>query len=108
MRLMKRKVTLALLMTLAIVMTAFEFLSGAAAPAAAPAPAAAWTPNVPRAWDPKELAAMEVPLVRPEYSPHYQDADYYYSIPPRPIYKSYPVYAPSREPAGYMVWIAKQ
>jgi hypothetical protein len=104
---MKRKVTLALLMSLAIVMTAVEFLSGAAAPAPA-STATAWMPNIPRAWDPKELEAMEVPLTRPEYSPHYLDASYYYSIPTRPIYKSYPVYAPSREPAGYMEWIAKQ
>ena len=31
----------------------------------------------------------------------YVSPEYYYSIPERPIYKSYPVYAPDREPPGY-------
>ncbi len=35
-------------------------------------------------------------------------ADYYYRIPVRPIYKSYPVYAPGREPAGYEEWLKRQ
>lgn len=41
-------------------------------------------------------------------SPKHITADYYYKIPVRPIYKQYPVYAPSREPAGYMDWLKQQ
>jgi hypothetical protein len=88
---MKRKPTLALFAVFAL-------------PLAGAAPVA----DIPRAWDLHELETMEVPLVRPEYSPRYLDANYYYSIPTRPIYKSYPVYHPSREPVGYMEWLASQ
>ncbi len=35
-------------------------------------------------------------------------ADYYYRIPVRPTYKSYPVYAPGHEPPGYMDWLKQQ
>jgi hypothetical protein len=41
-------------------------------------------------------------------SPKHISSDYYYKIPVRPIYKSYPVYAPGREPAGYMAWLKEQ
>ena len=33
---------------------------------------------------------------------------YYYGIPVRPIFKSYPVYRPDREPAGYLEWLKQQ
>ena len=47
--------------------------------------------NVPRVWDPVELASFELPLVHPERSPRHASPDYYYRIPERPIYKSYPI-----------------
>ena len=49
---------------------------------------------------------MEVPLVHPESSAKHISADYSYRIPVRPIYKSYPIYAPGKEPAGYMERLA--
>ncbi|MCU1384789.1 MAG: hypothetical protein JWL71_3486 [Acidobacteria bacterium] len=65
-------------------------------------------PAVPRTWDARELAAFELPLVRADRSAQHAAPDFYYRLGIRPIYKSYPVYAPGREPAGYMDWLAQQ
>jgi hypothetical protein len=62
----------------------------------------------PRVWDERELASFELPLVHPERSPRHAPPDYYYRIPARAIYKSYPIYAPGKEPAGYMQWLEQQ
>ena len=48
------------------------------------------------------MADLELPLIEAGYSPKHVSADYYYRIAVRPIYKSYPVYHPSREPHGYL------
>jgi hypothetical protein len=58
----------------------------------------------PRTWDDAAISKLEVPLANPIGSPKHITAEYYYKIPVRPIYKQYPVYAPGREPAGYMDW----
>jgi hypothetical protein len=63
---------------------------------------------VPRAWDARELSTFEVPLVRADRSAQHAAPDYYYRLAVRPIYKSYPIYAPGYEPAGYMDWLAQQ
>ena len=65
-------------------------------------------PVIPRTWDDAVMPTLEVPLSHPVGSPKPVSADYYYKIPVRPIYKQYPVYAPGREPAGYMEWLRKQ
>ena len=62
---------------------------------------AAFSPTIPRTWDANALAALEVPLPNPEFSPKAVPVEYYYRIPVRKIYRGYPVYAPGREPAGY-------
>ena len=59
-------------------------------------------PDIPKIWDDREIAEMEVPLANPQFSPQHVPAEYYYRIPVRPIYRSYPVYAPDRAPVGYM------
>src|ERR1700758_5423712 len=59
-------------------------------------------PTVPKMWDDAAMGTLEVPLANPIGSPKHVSSDYYYKIPTRPIYKEYPVYAPGREPAGYM------
>lgn len=66
------------------------------------------TMMVPRTWDDAAMDKLEIPLANPIGSPKHVSADYYYRIPVRPIYKQYPVYAPSREPAGYMDWLRQQ
>jgi hypothetical protein len=73
--------------------------------AQAPAP---FQPVVPRTWDDVAMTSLEVPLANPIGSPKQVNAEYYYKIPVRQIYKQYPVYAPGREPAGYMEWLKKQ
>jgi hypothetical protein len=64
--------------------------------------------TIPRTWDDEAVAAFELPLANPEFSPQHVSADYYYRMRVRPIYKTYPVYAPDREPAGYIEWLAQQ
>jgi hypothetical protein len=61
-----------------------------------------YRPEIPKIWDERALREMELPLIVPKYSPEPVSADYYYKIPSRTIYKSYPIYAPGRAPAGYM------
>ena len=67
-----------------------------------------WQPDIPRTYDPAALSALEVPLVESGFSPVHVSAEYYYGIPVRPIYKSYPVYHPEKEPAGYICWLKRQ
>jgi len=62
----------------------------------------------PRIWDAAELASFELPLVHKAASPKHVAPDYYYRMPVRPVYKSYPIYAPGKEPAGYMKWLEEQ
>ena len=54
------------------------------------------------------MATLEIPLANPIGSPKHASADYYYRVPVRPIYKSYPVYAPGHEPPGYLDWLKQQ
>lgn len=64
-----------------------------------------FTPQIPKTWTASALADFQVPLANPRYSPiHIAEADYY-RIPERVIYRSYPVYHPHREPAGYRQWL---
>ena len=49
------------------------------------------------------MARLQLPLVDSTASPRQVSSDFYYRIPVRTIYKNYPVYAPGKEPAGY-IW----
>ena len=53
-----------------------------------------FTPAIPKTWDDDAVARLEVPLANAAYSPANVSADVYYRLPVRPIYKSYPIYAP--------------
>jgi hypothetical protein len=61
-----------------------------------------YSPNIPKTWDDEAVRSLEVPLVEPSASPKHVTSGYYYSMPVRPIFKSYPVYHPDREPRGYL------
>ncbi len=63
--------------------------------------AQSFQPKIPKFWDDHEVEKFEVPLANPKYSPRHMSAKDYYALKVRPIYKTYPVYAPGREPAGY-------
>jgi hypothetical protein len=57
--------------------------------------------DIPRTWEKSRVETLELPLAKADFSPVHLDEAAYYSIPERVIYKTYPVYAPGREPAGY-------
>src|SRR5689334_1967442 len=60
------------------------------------------TPAIPRTWDKEAMQSLELPLADSAASPTPISADYYYAMPVRPIYKSYPIYRPDREPPAYL------
>ena len=59
-------------------------------------------PVIPRTWDTQAIESLQLPLADPTLSTKLISSAYYYSIPVRPIYKSYAVYRRDREPPGYM------
>ena len=67
-----------------------------------------FTPTIPKVWDDAFIVSLELPLVEPAHSPKHVTADYYYKIPVCPIYRSYPVYHPDREPTGYLESLLKR
>jgi len=98
---------------LAVLSSCFALIVAVAAvpgsrPTAQSATTAGFSPIIPRTWDDHAMAQLEVPLAYPSASPKHVSAEYYYRIPVRPIYKTYPVYAPGHEPPGYMDWLQKQ
>ena len=58
--------------------------------------------TIPTAWDESALAAMQTPLRDPARTPKHMTSDAYNRLTVLTIFKTYPVYAPGREPAGYM------
>ncbi len=76
---------------------------------AIPASAApSFHPQIPKTWDDAKISNVEIPLSHPDYSPKHMAAEFYYRMPVRPIYQSYPVYHPDREPPGYLKWLAQR
>jgi hypothetical protein len=67
-----------------------------------------WVPSVPHAWDDEAVRTMELPLTGLGVPAHHVSSEYYYQIPTSRIPKTYPVYAPGREPAGYLEWLKAQ
>ncbi len=68
----------------------------------------AYSPIIPRTWEDSALASWHLPLAETRDLPSHISADYYYQIPERQTYKSYPVYAPGKEPPGYLEWLRQQ
>ena len=61
-----------------------------------------YRPIIPKTWDTQAIESLQLPLADPTITAKLISSDYYYSMPIRPIYKSYDVYRPDREPRGYM------
>jgi hypothetical protein len=59
-------------------------------------------PEIPRTWDSAALEDLELPLAGLGRPPDLVSSEYYYQVPVRPIYRSYPVFHPDKEPAGYL------
>jgi hypothetical protein len=66
-----------------------------------PTNAQTFSPVTPKSWDDRETNSFELPLAQPDRSPRYPSQKEYYSYEIRPIYRTYPIYAPGREPQGY-------
>ena len=64
-------------------------------------------PQVPKAWNDAEVSTYELPLSYGKPA-QYMSAVEYYSIPTRTIYRTYPIYRPDREPAGYLKSLKKR
>jgi hypothetical protein len=62
-------------------------------------------PEIPRTWEDEFIATLEVPSPEPGYTPVHIKSAYYYRIPVRPVYRTYPWYRPGKEPPGYMEWL---
>ncbi len=61
-----------------------------------------------RIWTAETLKDWELPLANPAYSQIPVSESFYYSLPTRVIYKTYPVYHPDHEPKGYQEWLKQQ
>jgi hypothetical protein len=65
-------------------------------------PAGAQSAAEPRVWEDDAIGTVQIPLADPQVRVTHLSAADYYRLPVRPIYESYPIYAPGREPAGYL------
>jgi hypothetical protein len=70
--------------------------------------AQAFRPEIPKVWDDGAVADFQLPLATPDATPRMVSSVYYYRMPERVIYKTYPVYHPSKQPPGYMEWLKQQ
>jgi hypothetical protein len=64
--------------------------------------------NIPRVWTDEAMNDWELPGPNPAYSARPVSEAYYYGLPERVIYKTYPVYHPDHEPEGYWQWLHEQ
>ncbi|MGH9844379.1 MAG: hypothetical protein ACREEM_37120 [Blastocatellia bacterium] len=69
---------------------------------------AAFSPQIPRVWDDEALHSWALPLTGLGEPPTYVSAEYYYRMPERKIYRTYPIYALGKEPPGYLDWLRQQ
>jgi hypothetical protein len=54
------------------------------------------------------MRTLQIPLADVTATPKQISADYYYRMPVRPVYKSYPIYYPGKEPRGYLEQLKRQ
>jgi len=64
--------------------------------------------EIPKVWDVERIHSMHLPF--PDTSVHINPVseEYYYQLPERVAYKSYPFYMPGKEPKGYFDWLRQQ
>ncbi len=68
---------------------------------------AADSPVVPKVWDDAEISDYRLPLYGLGHPPVLLSAREYYALPEVNL-KTYPVYAPDKEPPGYLDWLKHQ
>jgi len=59
-------------------------------------------PDIPKVWDDREMERFELPLAHAAASPKHVPSEYYYRIPVRTIYKSYPPVGPGQDFDEYL------
>ncbi len=57
---------------------------------------------IPRTFDEDALKDFELPLANAPFQVRHISPEYYYGLPERVIYKTYPMYDPEHEPPGYL------
>jgi len=62
---------------------------------------------IPKAWDERDIEAYRLPLAGLGRPPALISSREYYALPETNL-KTYPVYAPDQEPAGYLDWLKEQ
>jgi hypothetical protein len=65
-------------------------------------------PPIPKVWDIEKLRSMHLPYPDSTMNMEPVSEAYYYSLPERLAYKTYPFYMPGKEPKGYYEWLRKQ
>ena len=100
-----RKIQCLLLVTFWAGLTVFLMLSGSSAQTKSASSAAKNV--VPKIWDSKQLATWATPVAGINTTPNFYSEEEYYAAPVDNL-RTYPVYAPDREPKGYRDWILKQ
>ncbi len=63
--------------------------------------------SIPQSWNDKDIAGYRVSLAGLGRPPQLISEHDYYELPEANV-KTYPVYTPDREPAGYIEWLKKQ
>jgi len=64
--------------------------------------------KIPKAWETQGIATLELPPPIPGLRRIQASPDQYYKLPVQPVWKSYPVYRPDKEPPGYLEWLKQQ
>src|SRR5882724_4041332 len=61
----------------------------------------------PKIWDSKQLATWATPVAGINATANFYSEEEYYAAPVDNV-RTYPVYAPDKEPKGYREWMLKQ
>ena len=64
--------------------------------------------EIPKAWDDEALNSMELPLAGLGQPATYVPSEYYYRMPVRKIYKTYPVDVEGQDSAAYLEWLKQR
>ncbi|MCC5938941.1 MAG: hypothetical protein JJU34_16810 [Lunatimonas sp.] len=64
--------------------------------------------HIPRVWTDEAMKDWELPHANPAFSAEPVSEEFYYNLPERVIYRTYPVYHPDHEPEGYWEWLHEQ
>lgn len=95
---MKMKPKLIILMVIVVAAISFSFIQ-------------TWQhyySEIPRIWTNEALKDWELPNANPTFTVEPVSEEFYYALPERVIYKTYPVYHPDYEPEGYWEWLHEQ